>query len=118
MPDPTLQRIREANGQLQLFLARIGEALAGRRNFTAEDVRAIAEPLRNMAPVVSQAQRLRALAPELRGELDIYAQNLGQMEQAFARVRCVLLARCTQIQAQRGHLETVQLWARTWRQTQ
>jgi hypothetical protein len=40
------------------------------------------------------------------------------MDQAFERLRCVLLTRCAQVAARRGHLETVRLWAHTWQQTQ
>jgi hypothetical protein len=106
------------NAELRLFLGRVGEALVGRRNFTAEDVRAIAGPVSAMAPVVSQAKQLRAASGELRKELEIYAQNLAEMDQAFERLRCVLLTRCAQVAARRGHLETVRLWAHTWQQTQ
>jgi hypothetical protein len=118
MEDSALLRIRQANAKLQLFLGRVGEALAGRQNFTAEDVRAIAEPVSEMAPVVCHAEHLRAVVPQLRDELEIYAQNLSEMDQAFDRLRCVLLARSAQIETQRGHLETVRLWADAWRQTQ
>ena len=118
MEEPTLRRVRQANAQLQLFLGRVAEALAGRLNFTAADVRAIAEPVREMTSVVSAAERLCAATPELRHELETYARNLGAMDQAFDRLRCVLLARCAQIEAQRGHAETVRRWAGTWQQTQ
>jgi hypothetical protein len=80
-------------------------------------VRAIAEPVRQMAPLVGRAERLRAESPAWREELDLYASNLAQMHQALDRVRCVLLARRAQLAARRGHLETVRRWAGTWQQT-
>jgi len=118
MEDATLLRARQTNAQLQLFLRGVGEALAGRANFTAEEVRAIAEPVRQMAPLVGQAEHLCAQSPAWREELDLYARNLAQMHQALDRVRCVLLARRAQIEARRGHLETVSRWAGAWQQTQ
>ncbi len=118
MEDATLHRVRGANAKLRALLGRIGDALAGRRNFGVEDVRAIAEPVSEMAPVVCEAERLRVDVPGLQGEFETYAKNLGEMHAALDRVRCVLLARCAQTEAQRGHLETVSLWAATWRQTQ
>jgi hypothetical protein len=39
------------------------------------------------------------------------------MDRAFDRVRCVLLSHCAQIEARRGHLDSVRLWADAWRQT-
>lgn len=118
MEDATVRRVRQANELLQLFLRRIGEALSGRGNFTVEDVRSIAGPVRAMAPLVSSSEPLCAARPELQQEFEAYARNLTAMDQALDRVRCVLLARRTQIEAQCGHLETVRLWADAWRQTQ
>jgi hypothetical protein len=118
MQDSTLHRVRGANAKLQMLLRRVADALAGKRNFSVEDVRAIAEPVAEMTPIVSQAEQLRAAVPELHGELDAYGKNLGELQIALDRVRVVLLARSAHVEAQRGHLETVGLWAATWRQTQ
>jgi hypothetical protein len=119
MEDPAvaLARVRTANEQLGRSLARIEEALAGRAAFTSQDLRAIAEPVRAMAPVISRAEQLRAALPGLQDELEIYSRNLREMDRAFDRVRCLLLSRCAQIEARRGHLDSVRLWADAWRQT-
>jgi hypothetical protein len=89
MEDSILNRIRNANMRLRELLGRTRDALAGRRNFTVEDVRAIAEPVAQMEPIVAEAKRLRTLQPELDGELE----------------------------AMRGHLETVGLWTAALSQT-
>jgi len=81
-------------------------------------VRAIAAPLRQMAPLVGRAQHLCAESPAWREELDLYARNLAQMHQALERVRCVLLARRAQLEARRGHLDAVRSWAGAWQKTQ
>jgi hypothetical protein len=118
MQDSALHTVRRANSKLQTLLQRAADALAGRRDFGVEDVRAMAEPVAEMAPIVSEARHLREAVPELHGELDIYAKNLGQLQTALDRVRVVLLARCAHLEAQRGHLETLGLWAAAWRKTQ
>jgi hypothetical protein len=118
MGTSVVQSVRGSNTKLQMLLARVREALAGRANFGVEDLRAIAEPVAEMAPIIAESTQLRAVAPELHSELEIYTQNLGEMQTALDRVRCVLLARCASLEAQRGHLETVSLWAAAWQQTQ
>jgi hypothetical protein len=113
-----LEKVRGSNSKLRGMLRRVSEALAGRANFGVEEVREIAEPVANMAPVVAQAAEHRAANPEIRNELDHYAQNLVELNAALERVRCVMLARCASMEAQRGHLATVGLWASAWQQTQ
>jgi len=117
MEDPAVALARVANEQLGRSLSRIEEVLAGRAAFTSEDLRAIAAPVRSMAPVISRAEQLRADVPGLPHELEIYARNLRDMDRAFDRVRCLLLSRCAQIEARRSHLESVRLWTGAWRQT-
>jgi len=118
MQESLLHTVRGANSKLQTLLQRVADALAGRRNFGVEDIRAMAEPVAQMAPIVSDAEHLRAAVPEMHGELDTYAKNLGEVQTALDRVRIVLLARCAHLEAQRGHLETLGLWAAAWRKTQ
>jgi len=110
-------RVRGVNQKLRAALGKIADALAGRGNFAVEDVRAIAEPVREMASLVCEADRLRAGEPDLRSELETYARNLEELQTGLDRIRCVLLARCAQMEAQRGHMQTVRLWATTWQQT-
>jgi hypothetical protein len=117
MESALLDRARRANAELRRQLQRIAEMLAGRGGFGPPEIRAIARPVAEMAPLVAEARRLRTALPELRGELDRYAQNLAEMQTALDRVRLVLLARCAAVEAQRGHLETVTLWASAWQQT-
>lgn len=112
-----LPRVREANARLQLFLERVEEALAGRGNFTPEDLRALAAPVRGMAALIPFAGTLRAASPEWSEQLDRYAGNLSETQRAFERLRCVLLARRAQIEARRGHLEALRRWAGAWQQT-
>jgi hypothetical protein len=117
MEDSILNRIRSANLKLRDLLGRTRDALAGRRNFTVEDVRAIAEPVSQMEPIVAEAKRLRTMRPELDGELEAYAGNLGELQVALQHTRVMLIARLANMEALRGHLETVGLWTAALRQT-
>ncbi len=118
MEDSILNRIRNANMRLRELLGHTRDALAGRRNFTVEDVRTIAEPVAQMEPIVAEAKRLRTMQPELDGELEAYAGNLGELQVALQHTRVMLIARLANMEALRGHLETVGLWAAALRQTQ
>jgi len=118
MEDSILDRVRGANMRLRELLGSTLDALAGRRNFTVEDVRAIAEPVAQMEPIVAEAKRLRTLRPELDGELKTYAGNLDELQVALQHTRVMLIARLANMEALRGHLETVGLWTAALRQTQ
>jgi hypothetical protein len=110
-------RVREANSKLRELLLRARDALVGRHNFNVEDVRAIAEPVAQMAPIVADAARLRVLQPDLDGQLEAYAANLGELQITLEHVRFMLIARRAHLAAARSHLETFGLWAATLRQT-
>lgn len=118
MNSAVLEQVRSSNSKLQGMLRRVGDALAGRANFGVEEIREIAEPVSRMESVVAEANQLRAESPELRNELEHYAHNLGELNTALERVNCVLLARSASMEAQRGHLEAVRMWASAWQQTQ
>jgi hypothetical protein len=118
MDDFILDRTRTANAKLHALIDRTRAALAGRNNFTAEDVRAIAEPVAQMTPIVAESKHLRTLQPELEGELESYAGNLDELQTALEQMRFMLLSRLANVQALRGHLESVGLWATRLRQTQ
>jgi hypothetical protein len=118
MAEPILTIVRGANVKLRGLVQRTRDALAGRYNFNVDDVRAIAEPVSQMAPFIEDAKYLRTLQPELDGELEAYAGNLGEMQVALEQMRFMLLARLAQMEAMRGHVETVGLWAAALRQTQ
>lgn len=118
MEDSILERVRGANAKLAVLLLRTRDALAGRHNFSVEDVRAVADPIEQMAPIVAEAKRLRTLRPDLDSELKVYAGYLGEIETALDQTRFMLLARCANLEALRGHLKTAGLWAAALRQTQ
>jgi hypothetical protein len=77
----------------------------------------VTEPVTQMEPIVAEAKRLRTLRPELDGELEAYAGNLGELQVALQHTRVMLIARLANMEALRGHLETVGLWTAALRQT-
>jgi signal transduction histidine kinase len=117
MEHPIHARVRAANVKIRTILSRARNALAGRQDFTAENIQEISQPLTEMAPIVSQATDLRAVDPRLDVDLKEYAENLGDLQNTLEHVRFMLLARQTHMEASRSHLETVNLWATTFKQT-
>ena len=117
MKPSLLDSVRGANLKLSTMLLRVRDALAGRHNIGVEDIHAIAEPVSQMAPLVAQAKKMRTVQPELDSELEVYAENLGEMEKVLEQMRFMLIARRANLEAMRGHVETVELWATAWRQT-
>jgi hypothetical protein len=112
-----LDRISDVNAKLRALLFRAREALAGRFNFGVEEVRAIVEPVEQMAPIVDQAEQLRTLQPDLDGELKAYGANLGELQTTLDQVRFMLIARRANLASARGHMEAVVQWAAALRQT-
>ena len=118
MRETILTSVRNANIRLRALLNSAEDAIAGRRNFTAEDLRSAQEPVSQMAPLIDEAQRVRMSDPEISNELQTYARNLESAQIALDRVRVVLLARCASMEAQRAHLESVRMWSAAWAHTQ
>jgi len=117
MEGATLSGIQAVNAKLSALISRTREALAGRRNFTVEDVREIAQPVSEMDPIVARANELRTLRPEVKGELEKYAGNLGELQTVLDQMRFMLIARGAHMESMRSHIETVGLWAAALRQT-
>lgn len=118
MKETILTSVRAANSRLRALLNIAEEAIAGRRNFTVEDLRSAQEPVSKMKPLVDEAKRIRNSDPNVSNELRDYAMNLEAAQVALDRVRVVLLARCASVEAQRAHLESVRMWTSAWAHTQ
>ena len=118
MRDTILASVCSANHRLRALLNGAEDAIAGRGNFTVEDLRSAQEPVNKMAALIDEAKRLRNSDPEISNELQDYAKNLGATQVALDRVRVVLLARCASIEAQRAHIEAVRMWSSAWARTQ
>jgi len=118
MKDSIVEYVRNVNEKLRALIARTRDSLGGRGNFDVEDVRAIAEPVGQMQTIVTDAAQLRTIHPDLDGELEAYAGNLGEMQVALDQMRFMLIARRAHIEAMRSHLETLGMWTAAVRLTQ
>jgi len=110
-------QIREANAMLRAFLSRAREALNGSRAISPEDLRAVAVPLEQMAPIAAQAAELRSADFGLTADFKEYAESLDALQNTLEQVRFMLLARQSSLQAARGHVESLNLWAARLNQT-
>jgi len=116
--NPVRDQVRRANLRLRDILLRARDALAGRQNFTVQEIRALSGPLAEMRQIVSRAAELRAADAELAVELNHYAVTLEELQTSLERVRFMLVARQTHLAAAQGNLERVALWAGALKQTQ
>jgi len=114
---PLTVQVHAVNVRVASLVSRMRDALAGRQNFQAEDVRELSEPVSEMEPILAEAKRLRTLQPDLDGELETYTGNLGEAQKALEQLRFMLLARRANLDAMRSHIETVGHWAAAYRQT-
>lgn len=106
-----LSKIETINRELIALVADTKRALAGERDFGVEQVRALSQPIGEMAPIMARATDLRALHPEIAAPLDLYKSLLRELQIALDRIRVMLLARRSQMDACRVQLDAVSNWA-------
>lgn len=117
MADSLVEQVRNTSAKLRALISQTQNSLAGRGDFNVEAVRAIAEPIGAMQPIIDEANSLRTIHPGLDGELETYKGNLGEMQIALEQVRVMLIARRAHIETARGHLATLGMWSTTLRLT-
>jgi MoxR-like ATPase len=110
MKNSIQKQIQEATAAVRAFLSSAREALNGRRAFSPDDLRAIAEPLEQMAPIAAQIAELRSAEFGLTADFREYADSLDALNETLEQVRFMLLARQSSLQASRSHVETLNLW--------
>jgi len=118
MPSALLQKIDAANARVSVLLRETRGALAGQGDFGVQQVRALSEPIQQMAPILRQAAELRAENPEIASALDLYKMQLVELQTALDQVRVMLLAKRGQMEAGRVQLDAVAQWAAALRRTQ
>ena len=117
MRESVVDQMRGVNTRLRGLLSQARNCLAGRGSFGGADVRAMAEPVASVQAILDDAKNLRAIHPDLSAELDIYKENLQDMQLALEQMRVMLATRRAHIQAARGHLATLGMWNATLRLT-
>jgi hypothetical protein len=117
MGEPIYKRVQESNLKIRSILSCAENALAGRQDITAENIREMSQTLAEMGTIIAEAGELRAMDTRLDAGLKEYAGNLLDLQTALDQVRFMLLARQTKLEASRHHLESVNLWATAFQQT-
>jgi hypothetical protein len=107
----TKEKIAAANARISSCLEESRRALRGERNFGPEDLRAMAQPISEMAPILADAKKLEAAQPDVAVELVRYKEQLRELHTALNQVRTMLAGRCAGIGETRKHLDAVSRWA-------
>jgi hypothetical protein len=106
------EKIETINARIARLLANTRLALSGERVFSATEVRALSEPLAEMAPILERAVELRALHPEVAPQLDFYKAQLRELQTVLEQIRVMLLAQRAQMDGGRLQLAAVTHWAK------
>jgi uncharacterized coiled-coil DUF342 family protein len=118
MSTPLRQKIQAVQARVEEQHADARRALHGEREFGVEQIRALSESLKEMAPVMERAAELRALEPEIAGQLEAYKAQLRQLQTTLDQLHLMLLTKRAQMLRRGGQLEAVANWAGALRQTQ
>jgi hypothetical protein len=117
MTNPLLEQVTRINTRIAGLLDEARRALHGECVFGVAQVRDLSASVSEMAPVWAQAAELRVSRPELAEELDRYKSHLGDLHVTLRRVRLMLLAQRSQMEASREQLAAVSHWTRAFQQT-
>jgi hypothetical protein len=111
------ERFLSANEELRDFLKRIEGLASGTCSVSERDLHALSQRLSTLAPEIGDASRGETLDTGLRNEVAEYVRNLRSLQTALEKVRCIMLARKSQIETQKRHLDGLQGWVNAYRQT-
>ena len=117
MASARAQTIGDLNRRLGILLAETKSALHGEREFGVKQIRALAEPIQAMAPIVSRAAGLADEERELTAELDAYKTCLRELQAVLEQVRMMLLVKRSQMTTSHAQLQAVAHWANRLQQT-
>jgi hypothetical protein len=112
------ERVAAINRGLEGLLAETRRALVGQSLFGPEQVRSLAAPIAEMAPVMKRAAELRAVEPDIATHLELYVSYLAELRKTLEQIRIMLLAKQAQMEVRRGELQAVGQWAAALRKTQ
>jgi hypothetical protein len=113
----TLETVERVNVRLAVLLENARCALRGERDFAAEDVRRLLEPLAEMSSLVDQWAEVLRLHPEFAPQLELYKSQLGELQTTLCQLRVMLLARQASLRTSQTHNTAVSRWVSAFRQT-
>jgi hypothetical protein len=117
MYEAVRQTLIRVNTSLAGLLSEARRAVRGERDFGAEDIRKIRQPVEEMAPIMAESAELLQMQPELAGQIDLYKTQLGDLQSTLGQIRVMLLARQASLEAGRAQLSAVSQWMGAFRQT-
>jgi len=115
------ERVNAANRELNEFLRKVDGLSKGTEAITEHDLQSLSQLLSTLAPEVAKVLNTSAPAQgrqdDQQGELLGYFENLRTLQTALETVRCVMLARKTELDGARRHLHGLQSWVNAYNQT-
>ena|ERR1700687_1165654 len=117
MDSSTHERFLSANDELRNFLQRVEGLATGTCLISEDDLQALSRRLANLAPEVGDAARSETLDAGSRNEVAEYVKNLRALQTALETVRCFMLARKIQLEAEHRRINGLQGWVNAYRQT-
>ena len=111
------ERFLAANQELREFLGRADGLTSGACSITECELKGLSRRLSTLAPEVGDVSRSETLSADWPEEVAQYVNNLRALRIALEKVRSVMLARKTQIEAQRRHFAGLQSWVKAYQQT-
>ena len=116
-PADGYDHLLRANREVQVFLKRVEDLVQGRGDIGGDDLRRIGRLLQSMAPELGELSREVSTNAGMQAPIREYASNLRALQTSFERIRCVMLARRVQLDAERQRLNQLHRWADAYRQT-
>ncbi len=116
MPATILEIIRNANREIQGFLALACTDSAGRPLDPAE-IQKLMNRLQQIGQILGGGLLPNRHEPEMRAELEKYIGNLEQLPPVLERVRNVLLQRRARMEAEQAQVNAAGKWAAVYRDT-
>jgi len=110
-------KIGRVNETLRPLIADSQLALKGERGFGVEMVRALAAVISEMDPIMSNAREFRSNHPEIARDLDVYVEQATDLKTLLEQLRVMLLARRTELDNSRAHMQAVTRWANAFQST-
>jgi hypothetical protein len=110
-------RIRDINAHLAALLPGAQSALAGDSIFTVDELRSLALPISEMAPILAAAN-LAPQDPQVTAQLQTYKAHLRNLQPTLERLRQMLLALRSQLASNQAHLKAASDWAAALSTTQ
>lgn len=111
------EEIRKANQAIRRVISRAKRALAGRPNFSVDDIRIASDEVGRIAKIAPQIAECCKNDAHLDADLKEYKAALAELHTDLERLRFMWLSKQAGLAAERVRIEQVKLWASALEQT-